>query len=144
VLLGALSRTEILLVYDREVLQRDASSMAFVESEASAGHPASVVQIPPGEHVASVRVSGALTGKSLRALDLRARYEVFVHGIRSADGGAPRLAEPNAPLRAGDLLMLTGPPERIEEVRSLASLASADVADESPAVDTTADQPSKH
>ncbi len=118
-LVGSISRSSVLGIYDREVLRRDAESMRFVAEEEVGGGPAAVLQVPSGERVESIPVTGESAGMTLRQLNLRARYDVHVLGLRHGGHDETRVPDPGERLVEGDVLVVTGPPERILEVRRL-------------------------
>jgi CIC family chloride channel protein len=119
-LLGVISRTEIIALYDREVLRRDAEAMTFVDPDDAARGGAGALHVSKGEHVETIPVTERFAGQTLRQLNLRARYDVHVLGVRAEDGG--RVIDAREPLVAGEILVVTGPPERIRDVRRLAGL----------------------
>ena len=78
------------------------------------------------EVVQRVRVTARLAGKTLCDLDLRARHEVYVLGIKRQGAHDDRLHIPSSreQLIEGDELVVSGSPQRIQEVRQLAGLES--------------------
>jgi len=117
-LLGVVTRSDILGLYDREVLLRGHGAVAVVDG---AHGPASFtsVHVPKGEQVETVVVCGELAGRTLRGLDLRARHGVHVHGVKRGEGEPARRAEPRTPLEEGEVLLVTGPPKGIAALRAM-------------------------
>ncbi len=115
-LLGVITRTDILVLYDREVLQRDGGLLAFVHRDDERAL-STTVHVPDGQRVTTIEVGAGLKGRSLRELDLRATYGVHVHGVRSAQGDAARRPDPDVALTPGEILLISGPPERVREVQ---------------------------
>ncbi|OGQ80751.1 MAG: hypothetical protein A2289_16025 [Deltaproteobacteria bacterium RIFOXYA12_FULL_58_15] len=102
-LLGVVKRSEIIAMYDREVLRRDSTAMTFVDEDADDqnGHSASsILHVSKGEHVEDVLVTDRLAGHTLRQLNLRARYQVHVIGVRCDNDIV--MPEPGEPLTKGD------------------------------------------
>jgi CIC family chloride channel protein len=110
-LVGTLSRREVLAVYDREVLKREASVLTFMQEQASDA----AVDIASGAAVRRLPVSPAMCGRSIRELDLRNVFAVQVIGVQAkgASGNSWDLPDPGQPLRPGDTLMVTGSPDAI-------------------------------
>ena len=125
-LVAAISRREVLAVYDWEVLRREAELVTFVESETAATSSSGVVEVPAGDTVARIPVTPKLAGQTLRDLNLRARFDVHVIGLRHreprADEDQVRVPDSGESLIEGDVLVVSGPQQRIREVRKLAGL----------------------
>jgi CIC family chloride channel protein len=121
-LLGVINHSDIIALYDREVLRLDAEAMTFVDDAEPHG-PAGVLHVAKGEHVEDIPVTERFAGQSLRQLNLRARFDVHVLGVR-VEGEDVRVPDAREPLEIGEVLVVTGPPQRIRDVRRLAGLES--------------------
>ncbi|MEW6774890.1 MAG: chloride channel protein [Bdellovibrionota bacterium] len=117
-LMGTISRRYLLDFYNREVLRTD--YLGTIAEESASG-PASrgTVQLPPGQQMAVLTVPPFLIGKTLREVDLRARYGVVVASVRPADSPARNeLPDPARPFAPRDVLVLVGPNEAIEKFKA--------------------------
>jgi len=108
-----LSRADLIAAYNRAVASLGATS-------------ASVTAEPDrlaGQRVLDLEVPRAWVGRSLRDLDCRTRYGITVLARRPAgeDADAYEVPDPGRPLAAGDVLVVVGPPEALEQVRKAGS-----------------------
>ena len=124
-LLGVLRHADILAHYEREVLRKDARFLTFLQSDEGAPLPVEKIRIPAGGQLEKVRVSARLAGKTLRDLDLRARYDVQVLGLQApGDEGHLRMPDPGEPLADGDVLVVVGSAARVRQARRLLETAA--------------------
>jgi uncharacterized protein with PhoU and TrkA domain len=79
-----------------------------------------LVHLPTGDVKDEIPVEGGLAGKTLRDLNLRARFGVNVYAVRHKKGGTS-FPDPSVPLGRGDTLVVVGPEEKVAAVRALAS-----------------------
>ncbi len=120
-LLGCVKRRDVIEARNREVMRRDlaGSLPGTISLVASAKR----VDVGDGYAVTEVPVPRAFFGRSLRELDLRARYGVEVVFIRTraAEGDRSHLIVPTADevLREGDRLIVAGPAEAAERFVSM-------------------------
>jgi CBS domain-containing protein len=115
-LVGVVTRRDIFLLYEHEVLRRGTLGLKFVHRDPQAPR-SDYVEMAPDHEVGVVRVTRALAGRTLRDLDVRRRFAVNVVAIRpagaraGAGGGAEAdsdVPDPARPLRRGDTLVVTG------------------------------------
>ncbi|MBI5502258.1 MAG: chloride channel protein [Deltaproteobacteria bacterium] len=135
VLVGRVTRKDVLAFYAREVLERRDSGMKFIaRAERSAPADGSVadesselvtdfVEVPPGHAVEGMAIPPGVVGRTLIELNLRSRFGVAVISMRRRTPGGGRISlvapDPAMPLRAGDVVVLAGPKEQIERLRKL-------------------------
>ncbi|MCK5795581.1 MAG: chloride channel protein [Deltaproteobacteria bacterium] len=113
-LIGAISRGDLLAYTSREVLRHEA--VLELIDDAAPGHEE--IWLADDETRGSVKIGGELVGKSLRELNLRTRYAINVYAIRGEKGsGVP---DPDAPLVAGEVLVVVGPVDEVAALRELA------------------------
>ncbi len=130
-LIGRIARKDVLAFYARESMSEKTMGLKFVVrpsagAEASDG-PSSilsgVMEVPPDHAVEGLSVPPGFVGKSLKDLNLRARFGVNVVGMRRRTAGGGRVSfiapDPDLALRAGDVLMLAGPKKQIERLLGL-------------------------
>jgi len=117
-LIGRVSRTDLLSYYGREVLRQDVA-FGFVEEEEQE-RALRHFEEHTGEVRGEIPVAGSFVGRSLRQLNLRARFGVNVYAMRRGDGELV-LPDAGAPLAAGAVLIVIGPEAEVERVRNLAS-----------------------
>jgi CIC family chloride channel protein len=111
-ILGVLSRADLIAAYNRAL----ASLGALPVSTWVAAEPHRLA----GQRVLDLEVPPAWVGRSLRDLDCRSRYGITVLARRPAgeDTDAYEVPDPTRPLAAGDVLVIVGPPDAVEQVRS--------------------------
>ena len=107
-LVGSVTRHDVLVFFEHEILRDGAFGMKFVPN----GNPeeAKFVELPEGYTVMAVKVTDFLNGRTLRELDLRATAGLNVVGIRrSTPEGVERVSpEPNRKLVRGEVLLVVG------------------------------------
>lgn len=119
--LGVVTRRDILLFYNHEVLRQGTLGLKYVRKQ-GAETRSDYVEMPEGHEVNAVGVTPRVAGKTLRELDVRNRFNVNVVAIRShrydmvdeADADVP---DPARKLRLTDTLIVTGNPEDIEALK---------------------------
>ena len=80
--LGKISRTEILSVYNREILLQDSPGLKFVHNKTS--QPQSfqnVVDLPQGYSINTFVVKDNIIGKSIKQLEIRKKYNITIIAI---------------------------------------------------------------
>lgn len=122
-LVGTLNRTDVLELYNREVLHRDIIGIKLAREDSS---DREVVGLPSEYRVEVVPVPPSFGGRSLAELDLRGRYGIHVLAIKHpARRGVGRneLPDPAAILRSAQRLVIVGRHEDLARLREDAGLA---------------------
>jgi len=122
-LVGVVRRAAILDLYNRKLLDPRELGLVFLQPEEGA-EARRRIDLPEGYSMDVIVVPPAFVGRTLRDLDLHNRFDVLVLGIRrKGEDGSPHVLGPdaNVPLDRGGELIVEGPTERIERLRSLAS-----------------------
>ncbi|MBN2530917.1 MAG: chloride channel protein [Deltaproteobacteria bacterium] len=116
-LVGTITRHDIMVFFDHEILRNEAASMKFLPEQVK--DDMSLVELPSSETITEVRVTEKLSGETLKSLDLRAAFGLNAIGIqRSSAAGVIKLsAEPHIPFQKGDVLSLVGTQEAVERFR---------------------------
>ncbi len=116
-LIGVVAQKDLLDLYDREVLRKEFLGTIAVMSPRSQ----STLAFPRRYVVVPFALPKAFAGKTLRELDLRARYGVTVIAIRTETPSGPQdeLPQPDQPLRTGEVLILAGRREDITRLQHL-------------------------
>jgi len=120
-LIGVITRSDLLALYDREVLSKNTSLVTFSDRDDEGTPMYTTVKVPEDSRLETIVVAGDLIGRSLRNLDMRAKHGVHVHAMRCGESEPPMIPNPEQPLKEGNVLLVTGDPEAIEQLRSLAS-----------------------
>jgi Trk K+ transport system NAD-binding subunit len=76
-----------------------------------------VVHLPLGDVREEIVVDGVLAGRTLKELDLRARFGASVYAVRGENGAC--VPDPEAPLAKGQKLEVFGTTQQVARVRSL-------------------------
>ena len=117
-LVGVIGRGDIIAHYNREVFCRDAV-LNFEDDQPPAEGKQSWVQLGTGEVVEEIPVGGQLEGRTIKELDLRARFGVTVFAVKNG-GGQTSFPRADSPLRAGQQMEVFGPRDQVRRVRDLA------------------------
>lgn len=119
-LVGIITRRSIFLLYNREVLRQGTLGLKYV-SGAEDVERQDFVEIAEDHAVSVLPVTEGMKGRSLRELDLRARYNVNVVSIkgrrfehRRPDSDVP---DPDQRLRRNDSLVVVGPKAAIDRMK---------------------------
>jgi len=118
-LVGWICQADAIALYNREVLRRDAV-VRFSEDTRGDAPGEELVNLPTGDVKDEIPVEGALAGKTLRELNLRARLGVNVYAVRHKKSGTS-FPDPSVPLSRGDTLVVVGPEDKVAAVRAMAS-----------------------
>lgn len=110
-LLGVVTKSDVLRLFNNHLIRQQILHLA----PAAAEHP----PLPGGLALEWVRTPPTFVGKSLREADIRARHGVTVVAVQHQPSGEEQLPNPDAPLAAGDLLAVLGPPEAVRRFRLL-------------------------
>lgn len=118
VLVGWISRKDILELYNREILHKEILGIKLVHRDTKR---TDFVDLPEQYKVDLISVSGTLQGQSLAQLDLRGRYGVHVLAIKrpgSRAAGHNELPDPSVSLTKRDRLIVVGRSEDVERLRA--------------------------
>ncbi|MBW2534756.1 MAG: CBS domain-containing protein, partial [Deltaproteobacteria bacterium] len=120
-LVGTVTRHDIMVFFEHEVLKDNALGLKFVP----AGRPddALFVEVPEGHVVELIDVTPFLAGRTLRDLDLRATSGLNVLGIRrKTSEGVERVApDPGRPLVLSEVMVVEGEQRAITSFRKAIS-----------------------
>ncbi len=114
-LVGVVTQRDLIDLYDRQVLRREFIGTASV----TASQDRNTLTLPHRYTVVPFPLPAAYVGKTLRELDLRARYHVTVIAVRTetSSGSRDNLPQPEQLLQAGEILVLAGYREDIADLR---------------------------
>lgn len=118
-LLGILRDRDVIGAYDREILRHDAL-LARVEGGDEDNPQTDYFELPPGQVMSSIEVTGQLVGRTLAELRLPRRFRSTVLAVVSVDpvtGRSVRFAaEAGLRLKLGDRIVVVGPREDVERL----------------------------
>ncbi|MCY4385797.1 MAG: chloride channel protein [Desulfurellaceae bacterium] len=119
--IGVVTQTDLLEVYDREVLRKEFLGTLPDPTTQDEG----TLAMPSQYTVLALPVPAPFREKTLQGLDLRVRYGVTVLAIRNttASGYEDRLPQPDQPLREDETLILAGPREGMTRLQQEARVA---------------------
>ena len=123
-LVGVVRRSDILDLYNRELLDTSDLGLMFVDREEGGAERRDYVELPEGHGVEAIEVPPDFVGKALRDLDLRGRYGLLVVGMRrhAPDGSIHVFApDPDVPVDRDTVLIVEGPREQLNRFRTLGS-----------------------
>jgi Trk K+ transport system NAD-binding subunit len=124
-ILGAISRQEVLLIYNREMLKLNLAE--GLSNELKTIGEAGSSTVTPGYSIAEVKVKTELIGKSLSELKIRISYGLEVLMIKhpqemfeeSSEKELIISADPNYKLKWADKLVVFGKDENIEKFKKI-------------------------
>ncbi|MCB0219622.1 MAG: chloride channel protein [Chrysiogenetes bacterium] len=118
VFLGTISEHDVISLYNREILKKDFLGTVRYENSDDDERRRNFIQLPSGYQVQMIQLPSHMAGKSLRELNLRARFMLSVVAIKHP-GEEEKNEIPNAemPLRQGDQLVVVGNIQDIEAFR---------------------------
>ena len=118
-LLGVVTRRSVFHLYNREVLRQGAMGLKYISS--SEEEREDFVDIAEDHTVAVIPVTNGLRGRSLRELDLRARFNVNVISIKGSrydqPGSISKFPDPDQTLSRRDSVVIVGPKPEIERMK---------------------------
>lgn len=117
---GKLTWKRVVECYNHEIARQDvttelAHSVKFLDH-------AKTLELVNGYSLAEIPCPGSFAGKTIKELDLRARYNVQVIMIKrkgSRQRETSVVPNPAEPLRADDTLVVVGPARQVERLRNL-------------------------
>lgn len=103
---GVVAQQDVVDLYNREVLRKEFLGTLPLGSP----QRRNALTLSPQYTVVALRLPAAFSGKTIKELDLRARYNVTVLAVRTTGNTGPRdyLPQPDQPLHATDTLILAG------------------------------------
>lgn len=128
-LIGAISRKEIIKLYNREILRKDVLGVKYVR-ELGSEKSRNLVQLPGDFKIDFVPVIEGFIGKSIKELDIRAKYEVNILAVKkklSEIGLTSELPDPDRIFEAGDILVVAGKQDDLGRFRKIALKSSEKV-----------------
>ena len=118
-LLGVVTRRSVFHLYDREVLRQGAMGLKYISG--SEEEREDFVDIAEDHTVAAIPVTNGMRGRSLRELDLRARFNVNVISIKGSrhdyPGSISKFPDPDQKLKRRDSIVIVGPKPEIERMK---------------------------
>ncbi len=116
-LVGWISKRDLIGIYNQEILRKRQLMTRFT-MPTEEGVRGGYLEIPEGFQMVRVPVHAAFSGRTLRALAPRTHYGIYVIQLQRAAAATGRreieMATPESILRAGDRLIVLGPPEGIQ------------------------------
>ncbi|MFX0139140.1 MAG: chloride channel protein, partial [Candidatus Hodarchaeota archaeon] len=118
-LLGSISRRDIFRLYNREILRKDVLGLKFVR-EIGEEKKRSHVELPREYKVDYVPLPKNFIGKTLKELDIRAKYSITIIAVKKRMGGITGISEIPSPDRMyedGDILIIVGKENDVERFK---------------------------
>lgn len=118
-LLGSISRRDILELYNREILRKEVLGLKVVR-EIGDEKARSHVALPKEYKVDYVPLPESFINKSIRELDIRAKYNITIIAIKKRLGGITGISEvpsANSRFEEGDILIIVGKEKDVEDFK---------------------------
>ncbi len=125
-LIGCISKKDVIKLYNREILRKDVLGVKYVREMGSAKYR-NLVQLPGDFKIDFVPVHEVFLGKSIKMLDIRAKYKVNILAVKkklSEISLNSDLPDPDRIFETGDILVVAGEQEAITRFRSAAKKKS--------------------
>lgn len=126
-LIGCISKKDIIKLYNREILRKDVLGVKYVR-ELGSEKLRNLVELPKEFKVDFVPAPDNFIGKTIKDLDIRARYHVTILAVKkklSDIGLTSEMPDPEKVIEDGDILVVAGKENQVEKLRRL-SLRSRD------------------
>ena len=121
-LIGTISRKEIIKLYNREILRKDVLGVKYVR-ELGSEKFRNLVQLPSDFKIDFVPVPVVFIGKSIKTLDIRAKYKTNILAVKkklSDIGLTSELPDPDRIFEEGDILIIAGKQDDLGRFRKIA------------------------
>ena len=121
-LIGNVSRKDIITLYNHEILRKDVLSVKYVRDFGSE-QIRNMVKLPHDFKVDFIPAPKSFQGKSIRELNLRAKFGVNVLAVKkkiSEIGPSNELPDPDTTFHPGDIMVVAGKKTDLEKFRKLA------------------------
>ena len=118
-LIGTISRRDILELYNREILRKEVLGLKVVQENGDE-KKRSHVALPKEYKVDYVPLPKGFEGKTIKELDIRAKYGVTVVAIKKYSGtitGISEIPSPDTVFEEGDILIIVGKTNDVERVK---------------------------
>lgn len=118
-LLGSISRRDIFELYNREILRKDVLGLKFVR-EIGEDKRRSLIELPKEYKVDYVPLPINFVGKTIKDLNIRAKYHVTIIAVKKRMGGITGISEiPSADsiFEDGDILIIIGKEDDVERFK---------------------------
>lgn len=126
-LIGSISKKDVIKLYNREILKKDVLGVKYVRQMGSEKFR-NLVQLPGDFKIDFVPVPESFLGKSIKELDIRAKYNTNILAVKkklSDIGLTSELPDPDRIFETGDILVVAGTQEDLGRFRKI-SLRSSD------------------
>jgi len=118
-LIGTISRRDILELYNREILRKEVLGLKVVQENGDE-KKRSHVALPKEYKVDYVPLPKGFEGKTIKELDIRAKYGVTVIAIKKHTvtiTGISEIPSPDSVFEEGDILIIVGKTNDVESVK---------------------------
>jgi CIC family chloride channel protein len=120
-LIGSISRRNIFDLYNREILRKDLMGLKLVR-ETSEEKKQSHVALPKEHEIEYITLPEEFIGKTISELDIRAKYNITIVGVKKRAGkmtGMSEIPSPETLFEEGDILIVVGKGSDIKSFRKL-------------------------
>lgn len=122
-LIGNISKKEIIKLYNREILRKDVVGVNYVR-DIGTEKRRNLIQLPKDFKIDFLAVPENFVGKSLKQLDIRARYKITILAVKkklSDIGPSNEIPDPERIFEKDDILVSAGREKALENFRKIAS-----------------------
>ncbi len=121
-LIGSISKKDIIKLYNREIMKKDVLGVKYVR-ELGREKSRNLVQLPKGFIIDFVPVLNNFIGKSIKNLDIRAKYHVTILAVKKKLSDitlTSEMPDPDRIFENGDILVVAGKEEAVTRFRKAA------------------------
>ena len=119
VLIGCISRRDIIELYNREILRKDVLGLKVIQ-ESGNKNIRSHVELPREYKVDYIPVHHSLVGRTIRELDIRAKFNLTIIAIKKRMGsitGIHEIPSPDSIFAENDILVVVGKDTDVEKFK---------------------------
>ena len=120
-LIGCISRKDIIKLYNREILRKDVLGVKYVR-EIGADKLRNLITLPKEFKVDFIPAPESFVGKTIKDLDIRARYHVTILAVKKKLSDitlTSEMPDPEKVIEAGDILVVAGKDNQVEKLRKV-------------------------
>ena len=126
-LIGSISKTDIIKLYNREILRKDVLGVKYVR-EFGSEKRRNLITLPKEFKVDFLPAPDSFIGKTIKDLDVRARYRVTILAVKKKLSDitlTSEMPDPEKVIENGDILVVAGKESQVEKLRRI-SIQSKD------------------
>jgi CIC family chloride channel protein len=126
-LIGYVSRKDIFKLYNREILRKDVLGVKYIR-EFGSEKRRNLITLPKEFKVEFLPAPDSFVGKTIKDLDIRARYHVTILAVKKKLSDitlTSEMPDPEKIIETGDILVVAGKDNQVEKLRRISIRSKA-------------------